>query len=534
MKILLIHPRDLIQQGPYQHASIVRATLYLPSFFAKGYFGLPLALPTLAALTPPQHTVKIIDEVVERINFDEKCDLVGITAMTLKAPRAYEIALEFKKRGVPVVMGGIHASMCSEEASKYVDCVVSGEAEELWPKVLEDFEQGKMQSYYKAEKHSDMSKIPPPRHDLTPYKKYFAFFLQTTRGCPFACKFCTVTKFNGRKLRRKSPSQVIKEIESVLKLRSTPLYIIDKDNANKQTKFTISLFFVDDNFAINRQHALDICAALKKFQDEKNIFINWFTQTSYEVGFDDELLDAMKSSGCRNLFIGFESLNPDALNAMNKSRNASVNYGALIKNIKRHGLEIYFSTIVGGDFDNIETFKELANFVEENNIFYFFPNILTPYPGTELRHEMENSKNILIFDHEYYNVRNAVFKTKLMSPFELQKAYTDLCTRLFNFDKLLERGMKSLKYPQRYYLVPWIRPFVCLLFSAGAMLFLFQRKITTKTFLKLLLAAPRLIIRDGSLLALDIFACSIEYSLFARNEAQYLSKSPAASLPDSI
>ena len=210
--------------------------------------------------------------MIEPINFDQPCDLVGITAMTFKANRAYEIAMKFKSRGIPVVMGGIHASMCPDEAVRYVDAVVVGEADELWPKILTDFEKGRLLPRYTVAEFPDISNLPPPRHDLTLCDNYFAFFLQTTRGCPYNCSFCTVTQMNGRKLRKKIPEQVVKEVESLLPLRKSPFTILDAMDGGKKKKLvTNSIFFIDDNFAIDREHAVAVCKALERFQKEKGL-----------------------------------------------------------------------------------------------------------------------------------------------------------------------------------------------------------------------------------------------------------------------
>lgn len=162
MKILLINPGNPVGSGRDLYTADLLTVLSRFKTNLKMAMGFPLALPTIAAVTSCKHSVKIIDEAVESIDFDEPCDLVGITAMTFKANRAYQIAREFRARRVPVILGGIHASVCPDEASRYADYVVVGEAEELWPKILEDFEKGKLQPRYTAERPPDISKIPPP------------------------------------------------------------------------------------------------------------------------------------------------------------------------------------------------------------------------------------------------------------------------------------------------------------------------------------------------------------------------------------
>jgi radical SAM superfamily enzyme YgiQ (UPF0313 family) len=225
MKIFLINPSCAAEEGRDLYTTDVAGALFTMQPLKKVTLGMPLALPTLAAHTPSHHEVKIIDEEIEEIDFDESVDLVGITAMSFKAKRAYEISFEFKKRGVTVVLGGIHASMCPDEALQYVDSVVIGEAEDIWEEVISDTENGKLKKTYKADGFPNLERSNIPRYDLVKNKSYVYTYLQTTRGCPYNCKFCTVTKQNGRKIRKKLPEQVIKELDILLKLRPKKEFI---------------------------------------------------------------------------------------------------------------------------------------------------------------------------------------------------------------------------------------------------------------------------------------------------------------------
>lgn len=534
MKILLINPGNPAQAGRDLYTADIHSALCRFTVNKKMCFGIPLALPTIAGVTPKHHTVKIIDEMIEAIDFSEKCDLMGITAMTYKATRAYEIAAAFRKRGVPVVMGGIHASMCPDEAAKHVDCVVIGEADNLWPRLLGDFERGNLLAQYKAESPPDVSKLPPPRYDLTNHDGYLVFFLQTTRGCPYSCKFCTVTEFNGKAIRKKSPEQVIQEIETVLPLRKLHLRLIDMDEGRKRKKLaTTCIFFTDDNFAINRKHALEICKAITDYQKEKGIVISWFTQVNYEVGLDNELLTAMRSAGCFQLFMGFESLDPNALKALKKTMNSPERYASSIKNTRQHGMEVVFSIILGSDHDTTMVGDEIARFVEQNNIFLVLPNILTPYPGTVLRKEMDKDERIVQYSPEYYNIRNVVFQPKMMTPIELQRVYTDLCKRIFSIEKMLPRGKKATSYKKRYYIAPVGRIIVVFLFSLSAVRVALKGKITFRALLKLLRYAPGMLILDGSLISLNILAVSADYDSYVHSEVDRFKISPAAQLAES-
>ena len=262
MKILLINPANPISSGRDLYSGEILSNLVRLRPFRKGYFGLPLALPTLAGLTPKHHTVRIVDEHVEKINFDENVDLVGLTAMTFKAKRAYEIAAEFRRRGVTVVMGGIHATVATDEVAAHVDSVVVGEADETWPQVIADFESGQLKKRYILKELPDISKLPPPDHAVSKYRNYAEIYLQTARGCPFRCSFCTVTEISGRKMRFKTPEQVIDEVDRVIKLKPMNGMWVKSGHSGKYARFKGALFFTDDNFAINRKHALAVCQAL--------------------------------------------------------------------------------------------------------------------------------------------------------------------------------------------------------------------------------------------------------------------------------
>jgi radical SAM superfamily enzyme YgiQ (UPF0313 family) len=521
LKILLINPGQLTNVGEDQFAGRFDAACFRVKPFSETYFGLPLAIPTLAGLTPAKHHVKIVDEMVEPINFDERCDIVGLSAMTCKATRAYEIATEFRRRGIPVIMGGIHATVCPEEVAKHVDCVVVGEADEIWRSILEDFENGLMKSRYISSKLPNLANVPPPRHDLTAYTKYAAYFLQTTRGCPRSCKFCTVTEVNGKTLRKKTPEQVVAEVKSAISLPN-PICptIVDRANSDRKRKIaSATIFFVDDNFAFDRNHALAVCRALKAFEDDNNVHINWFTQSDVKTGFDDELLAAMKDAGCMNIFIGFESLNEATLKAMKKNVNSPERYRECIESIERHGIEVTASVIVGTDHETLETQEEMIRFARENRIFYFFPNVMTPYPGTHLMQEMESDGRILRREPELYNIRNVIFSPKQMSPFELQSIYKELCKSVLDVSRLLQCATEKLKKPKRYYLtVPW-RFVVWLAFMFLFTIFMMRKKITLSDYIRLIYYVPKFVLFNGSLAALGFLSNSVGFGAFARGEA---------------
>jgi radical SAM superfamily enzyme YgiQ (UPF0313 family) len=244
----------------------------------------PLALEMVAALTPPEAEVRIIDEAVEAIDFEVPADLVGITSMTAVAPRAYAVADRFRARGIPVCLGGMHPSACPEEAAQHADAVVIGEAEGLWPQVVADCRQGRLKQFYRRDSYPALEDVPTPRRDLLKPRAYAASAtVQTTRGCPFACTFCAVTNFFGRTYRFRPVQKVVEEVSAI------------KERV---------LFLVDDNimglpdYARNLFSALAGCGKL------------WFSQASLTALKDEGLLKLAQRAGCRGLFIGFESLSP--------------------------------------------------------------------------------------------------------------------------------------------------------------------------------------------------------------------------------
>lgn len=482
--------------------------------------GIPLALPTLAALTPPEHTVKIIDEEVEEVNFDEHFDLVGITAMTFKATRAYEIASEFRKRGITVVMGGIHATVCPDEVLSHVNTVVIGEAEDVWPELLRDAETGMLRRVYQARERPDLKASPVPRYSSVQNDHYLFAYLQTARGCPFNCRFCSVTKVAGHVVRKKTSEQVIAEVDAVLKLNMVrPITVIDKASGQKK-RLVGSIAFIDDNFAIDRKHALSVCDALSRYQEERRIAFTWYTQVNYMVGFDEEILQAMTRANCQYLFIGFENLDPEALRSMNKKMNDPERYEEAIANIHRHHMRVVFSTIIGDDHTSARSAARLESFVKRNHLVHVLLNILTPYPGTELAKEMERDGRILTKAPQLYNIRNVVFAPRGLSVAQLVDIYLSLCNSIFSYTSVFERG-KGLLTPMSRFKLPLLsRPPVLFVFTYVCLVFALRRKLPWRVAARMFISAPRLLLLNGSLYALELLIASADYDDFLQSESR--------------
>ena len=520
MKILLINPSCVMESGRDLYSAHLLGQLYTMQPGARMTLGIPLALPTLAAHTPPEHDVKILDEEIENIDFAEPADIVGITAMSFKARRAYEIAREFRSRGVKVVMGGIHASMAPDEAARYVDSVVVGEAEEIWPTLIADAADGNLRARYVAESPPDLKQAGIPRYDLVANSHYLYSYLQTTRGCPFDCTFCTVTKMSGRKVRKKTPDQVIAELDKLLGLSRGRQFTVNDRTSGARKRFVGMIAFIDDNFAIDRRHALAVCRAIKRYQEEHGIVFSWYTQVNYEVGFDDELLTALGESGCQHLFVGFESLDPATLHAMNKDINSPEKYGEAIRNIHRRGIRVVYSTIVGNDHDGEQTAQALTAFVEQHGVFHVLLNILTPYLGTDLYNRMNAEGRILTTDSQRYNIRNVVFRPSNMAPEKLFAMYRALCQDLYQYDKVIRRGQSLLNHKGPFTLPLVERLAVWVGFTYTTIVLAGRGQLRSEVAWKLLRAAPARILFDGNLSSLELLVASADYDDFARSESR--------------
>ena len=526
MKIFLINPSCAVEEGRDLYINDVASALFTMQPFRKLALGIPLALPTLAAHTPSEHEVKIIDEEIAPIDFDEPVDLVGITAMSFKAKRAYEVAHEFRKRGIAVVLGGIHASMCPDEALQYVDSVVIGEAEDIWGTVIADTLKGQLNKIYKADGFPNLERSNIPRYDLVNNQRYGYTYLQTTRGCPNNCKFCTVTKQNGRKIRKKRPEQVIAELDTLLKLKPKKEFLLRDGKEGRCKKFVGNIAFIDDNFAIDRDHAIAVCNALKKYQEQNNCIIAWYTQVNISIGFDDELLEAMADSNCFHVFIGIESIDPDILKRMNKKMNDPKRYAEAIGNIQKRGIRVIGSTIIGEDGTTWEGVMALKSFLEENNVFHVLVNILTPYPGTEILEEFVKEKRLFTRNPQKYNIRNVVFKPKDISKEQLEEMYVWLCRSIFDFRASYRRGKPLIRFMDRYSLPIFLRLPVLGGFLFTLFILFLRGRVRLRAAVWAFYKIPYLILFNGSFYAIELAAMCLDYDEFAyREEKRFLNES---------
>jgi radical SAM superfamily enzyme YgiQ (UPF0313 family) len=375
-----------------------------------------LALPTIAALTPEDVQVNITDENIEQIDFDKDVNLVGVTYNTWLAPRAYEIADEFRKRGVIVVPGGIHPSMLPYEAIHHADAVVIGEAENVWRNLIEDFRKNKLQLFYKSSQLPKLENLPTPRWDLLKNERYFYHTIQTTRGCPYDCEFCTVKAMSGGKYRYKPVKDMIKEVERLLDLEKK------------------LFFFVDDNFIGNRKHAKKLLSELVSLK------IVYFAQVSINLARDEELLSLLAESGCRKVVIGFESLVNANLRQMGKDKSYKIEqYAEDIMKIQSFGIEIQGFFIFGYDFDDETVFKKTVDFINNANLCAVALWILTPLPGTRLFRRFDREGRLLYNHWRKYDGSHVCFKPKLMSPETLQNGYNWAMRQVNSYEAIFKR-----------------------------------------------------------------------------------------------
>jgi len=389
----------------------------------------PLGLGIVAALTPDHWHVELIDENWEPFAYRD-ADLVGITAFTAAANRAYEIAALYREKGVPVVMGGIHASMCTDEALRFVDAVVVGEAEGTWPQVIADAEAGQLQGVYRSQTRNLVGLVQP-RRDLF-HPDYIFASVQTSRGCPMDCEFCSVTAFNGHRYRRRPPEEVLDELATIPQKM---------------------LFFVDDNIIGYGKRAREQALALFRGMVERKIDKMWFCQASLNIADPEnkEVLHWAARAGCKMIFLGLEAEDVDALTQVNKQLNLKRGvdaYTQTFRNIHQAGIAVLGAFIFGMDGDTPQKLRQRADYMMRSGVDVMQTTYLTPLPGTRLFEQYRNAGRLLYTDFptdwEHYDMTEVTHQPSAMSPTALHQAMTTANRRMYRWPTLISKATRAL------------------------------------------------------------------------------------------
>jgi radical SAM superfamily enzyme YgiQ (UPF0313 family) len=404
----------------------------------------PLGLGMVAALTPESWDIEILDEVFDPYDYStnfREADLVGLTAFTFTVNRAYEIAGVYRKKGIKTIIGGIHASMLPDEAIQFVDSVVIGEAEGVWTQVILDFEEGKLKPRYEGGL-CELKGQPKPRHDLF-HPGYWFASIQTTRGCPMNCSFCSVTSFNGNHYRMRPVDEVLDEIATV------------------QHKNMI--FFVDDNIIgygkESRQHALSIFRGMV----ERGITKQWFSQASINFADSDEVMQAASESGCRLILLGIEAEKAEQLKEANKMLNAGKvdSYGTIFRRIHRHNISILGTFIFGLDSDTVNSMRDRVKYILNSGVDSYMTTILTPLPGTVLFNRLEKEGRLLKTEYpegwSNYQFTNVVFNPTNISPEELMDEMMINWGKLYNLRTIRWKTFRTFLNQRNWNFSKWFK-----------------------------------------------------------------------------
>jgi radical SAM superfamily enzyme YgiQ (UPF0313 family) len=401
LRIALISPR-----GPlYRHRT---------GIWKKSLRYAPLTLTTLASLIPPELDAEVVlmDEGISDVDVTCDIDLAAISSITGTAPRCYELAAQFRARGVPVVLGGIHPTLMPDEAAQHADAVVVGYAEETWPRLLRDFVAGRMQLRYEQSPHLKLENLPIPRRDLLDAKNYVTLHtIEATRGCIHKCEFCVVPSAWGRPL-QKPIGEVIADIRQMRPRK---------------------LIFLDLNLISDTDYAKELFRALIPLR------VRWGGLATTMIAWDDEMLDLAAASGCAGLLLGFESLSDGALAESRKQFNARVDYRTVIEKLHARGIAIQGCFVFGFDHDDVDVFDRTAQFAIDARIDLPRYAILTPFPGTPLHARLADEGRLLTTDWSYYDGQHVVYQPALMTPEQLQQGAERAWKKTYSYSGIARR-----------------------------------------------------------------------------------------------
>ncbi|HMK61155.1 MAG TPA: radical SAM protein [Dissulfurispiraceae bacterium] len=374
-------------------------------------------MPYLAARVPSGWQVIHIDEEVSEIVWDMDVDVVGMTFHTPSAYHAYDIAKRFRSRGICVALGGPHVTLLPDEARQHADVIFIGEAEGLWEDFLTGYESGIYHSVYEQAKVPTLENIPQARKELFHRHDYTGGALFATRGCPYRCDFCTIVLMYRHGLRKRPIEEVAAELASF--------------------KGKVIIFW-DDNIAGDIEYAKELFNYIAPYRKW------WSSQASIQAGLDDEFLKAASRSGCKQLFLGLESISQQSMTEIHKRFNRVEDYGYVIKNIHNHGIAVQVGIVFGFDNDPPDIFKSTIDFLEDAGVQNATFNILTPFPGTALFAKLEQEARILTYDWSRYNSRtDVVYQPRQMSVEQLFNGFRQSNERFYSLPSITKRLSRS-------------------------------------------------------------------------------------------
>ena len=386
----------------------------------------PLGLLTVASLLRREHRVTVENENVGRVDLGDSPDIVGISVTVDVLPRAMEIARAYRSRGIPVVAGGIHITTAADTIPEDAfDALCIGAAEGTWPEIMRDLARGELKKRYRCTGELKGEDIVSPAYDMAAASSYlYCNVVHTSRGCPFQCDFC----YNSGREHR----YVNRPIGDVL--------------ADIRATGQKHILFIDDNFAGNRAWTREFLRAIQP------LGLKWNAAVSLDAVREPELLDLMRDSGCRSLFIGFESIDPHSIDSVHKGQNRIESYDRAVEEIHRRGIMINASFVFGLDGDTPETFRTTLDWIVRNRIETVTSHILTPYPGTVLYDRMLAEGRLLTHDLSLYNTAHVVFQPKGMTPEELYQGYLWMYRQVYSLKNILLRRPEERQQRMSYWL----------------------------------------------------------------------------------